>query len=242
MKKTITLILAAASVVSAADPILDLGQGNVEQKEYSLSGISNHQYTAAITLNLEVMAQTPGISPIFALGGAAGGYYGAEVIAFDNGGIDYNSQRKGTLEEAFTFSVYNYSWQSVEGFTSLKELPNWSNAKSAAFVLVGDMYSSTKDEFTGYLFILNNDDSVSAYAGEKNWSFTTSVDTLKIYTNCVDSLQVYNETMDGKQAQALALSMMENSTPGTDNTVPEPTTATLSLLALAGLAARRRRR
>ncbi len=58
----------------------------------------------------------------------------------------------------------------------------------------------------------------------------------------VNKMDVYNSYLDPEE-QLIAISNLKNdSTPGTDSTIPEPTTATLSLLALAGLAARRRRR
>lgn len=61
-----------------------------------------------------------------------------------------------------------------------------------------------------------------------------------------DSVKVYTDTYDEPAIRlAIAESMLPTSdTPGGSDspTVPEPTTATLSLLALAGLAERRRRR
>lgn len=250
MKKTLIFALAAMSAM-AADPILNLTQDDVLAGTYNLAGITNHQYTVAFTLDLALMAQTPGQSPIIALGGMTGTVYGAELIAFDNGGINYATRKKDSMEAAFTFVSSSYNWGSVTDFTSLSETPDWSNAKSAAFVLVGDI-ANNKDRITGYLFILNNDASSLTYAGTKDWSYNTAIDTLNVYNassdasqslTCVDSLQVFTDVMDADAAKNLAMSMMSsNSTPGTDTTVPEPATATLSLLALAGLAARRRRK
>ena len=58
----------------------------------------------------------------------------------------------------------------------------------------------------------------------------------------VNKMDVYNSLLDPREEHLVAISNLKNdSTPGTDSTIPEPTTATLSLLALAGLAVRRRR-
>lgn len=250
MKKTLIFALAAMSAM-AADPILNLTQNDVLAGTYNLAGITNHQYTVAFTLDLALMAQTPGQSPIIALGGSiTETLYGAELLAFDDGYINYGTRKKGSMEEAFTFTTSSSSWSKVSDFTSLKNVPDWPNAKSAAFVLVGDMVG-TSDRITCYLFMLNNDATLT-YAGTKSWSYNTAIDTLNVYNassdasqslTCVDSLQVFTDVMDADAAKNLAMSMMSsNSTPGTDTTVPEPATATLSLLALAGLAARRRRK
>lgn len=258
MKKTLIFALAAMSAM-AADPILDLTTDNVQVNEYSLEGITDHHYTVVFTLDLVKMMSSAGQSPIIGLGGSlANGNYGAEMLAFNNGTITYSAQQKGDSSAAFTFPTTGYenSWNTISGLTgydSLKDTtPDWnsSSASSAVFVLVGDPVSTTRDKFTGYLYI-QTDDGMNCYAGTKNWSFKASIDTLKIYEassdpdfsyTTIDSLQVYAESMNEAQAKELAEAILATSTPGTDTTVPEPATATLSLLALAGLAARRRRK
>ena len=58
----------------------------------------------------------------------------------------------------------------------------------------------------------------------------------------VNKMDVYNSYLNPGEEHLVAIRNLKNdSPPGTDSTIPEPTTATLSLLALAGLAARRRR-
>ena len=87
MKKTLIFALAAMSAM-AADPILNLTQDDVLAGTYNLAGITNHQYTVAFTLDLALMAQTPGQRNIIALGGMTWTVYGAKLIAFDNGGFN----------------------------------------------------------------------------------------------------------------------------------------------------------
>ena len=259
MKKTLIFALAAMSAM-AADPILDLTTDNVQVNEYSLEGITDHHYTVVFTLDLVKMMSSAGQSPIVGLGGSltTGNIYGAEMLAFNNGTIGFATQKKGSLADAFTFPSggYDNTWNTVSGLTGYDSLndktPDWnsSSASSAVFVLVGDPAGTTRDKFTGYLYI-QTDDGMNCYAGTKNWSLKTSIDTLKIYEassdpdfsySTIDSLQVYAESMTADQAKGLAEAILSTSTPGTDTTVPEPATATLSLLALAGLAARRRRK
>lgn len=258
MKKTLIFALAAMGA-AASDPILDLSLDDVQVGEYSLAGITDHHYTVVFTLDLAKMAASAGQSPIIGLGGSlANGNYGAEMLAFNNGTIGYAAQQKGSSAAAFTFPsvAYENTWNTITaltGYDSLKTVtPDWSSssASSAVFVLVGDPLSASKDKFTGYLYI-QTDEGLDCYAGTKNWSFKASIDTLKIYEassdpdfsySTIDSLQVYAESMTADQAKGLADAILATSTPGTDTTVPEPATATLSLLALAGLAARRRRK
>lgn len=256
MKKTLIFALAAMSAM-AADPILDLTTDNVQVNEYSLEGITDHHYTVVFTLDLVKMMSSAGQSPIVGLGGSlTTGNYLAEMLAFNNGTITYSVQQKGDSSAAFTFptSGYENKWKTVSSLTGYDSLanttPDWnsSSASSAVFVLVGER--ATRDKFTGYLYI-QTDDGLNCYAGTKDWSFKASIDTLKIYEasgdpdfsyTTIDSLQVYAESMNEAQAKELASAILATSTPGTDTTVPEPATATLSLLALAGLAARRRRK
>ena len=62
--------------------------------------------------------------------------------------------------------------------------------------------------------------------------------SLTINDNYATSYTLSNDFLSLDEVKAKSVSML----PVADNTVPEPTTATLSLLALAGLAVRRRRR
>ena len=64
---------------------------------------------------------------------------------------------------------------------------------------------------------------------------TLSINTEYLKT---DEMEVYDEIILADQRVSLAKALVFQ----TDSTVPEPTTATLSLMALAALAARRRRK
>ncbi len=61
---------------------------------------------------------------------------------------------------------------------------------------------------------------------------------LTLETAAVTFVAMYNAYITNDEAKAVGLNMLSESAP----VVPEPATATLSLLALAGLAARRRRK
>lgn len=248
MKKTIALLLASIgiafgdSLTEGSNLILSKNAGEVQLGNYELTGLtSNHEYTLAITLNLDM--RPSGKELIFSLAGSRGdNVFGGEGIAFDKGGIDYvTTSLSGnpitSLESALTPTVYNYNWQDTEkGFQSLKNVPNWNNATDAVFVLVG------KSDFTmtGYLFIGYQDDNVISYNGMYNTKLTgLDISTLKISDECVESFRMYDTVMDTPGVKAIAQDMLYSSQ---SPAAPEPTTATLSLLALAGLAARRRRK
>lgn len=111
---------------------------------------------------------------------------------------------------------------------------DWNDIAGMALVLTHD--GST----TGALYcaVMHNDGTFDTFAGSNSGiKFSTSTafapnGTLTdINTNLVTSLNVFDSVVN--QADSLAIAQ--------ELAVPEPATATLSLLSLAGLAARRRR-
>ena len=248
MKKTIALLLASIgiafgdSLTEESNLILSKNAGEVQLGNYELTGLtSNHEYTLAITLNLDM--RPSGKELIFSLAGSRGdNAFGGEGIAFDGGGIDYVTtpvnNNPTSLESALTPSIFGYSWKNAEkGFITLQNIPDWNNATDAVFVLVG----KSDYTMTGYLFISYGDvDTVISYSGLRSTGLTgLDISTLNISNACVESFKMYDTVMDTSAVKKLAENMLYSSQ---SPTIPEPTTATLSLLALAGLAARRRRK
>ena len=256
MKKTLTLLFAAAvsCAITQAGEILNVPAGTEEiVGSYDFSAITPHVFTLGITLDTTLLsrlateqaAATSAKDVLFTLsGGISGtGNSGAEGVTFSKGMLGFNSAQKGDEASAIQ-SVSNADFaqwttnSSEKTYQTLKDNAiDWGNAKNAAFILVGSELSTTKNKVIAYLFVEGKDDSVYMYSGTKNWGFYTNIDTLTINSSAITSIELYDETLDVK---TLAQTMLAAT--NTDGNVPEPTTATLSLLALAGLAARRRRK
>ena len=95
--------------------------------------------------------------------------------------------------------------------------------------------------------LANNSFNLKDAAITLSYDYTTSTSSIKVVTtnNVTSVLNYKNTTWDAKDISASGWSGVrwgENVTVGVTQKVPEPATATLSLLALAGLCARRRRK
>ena len=76
------------------------------------------------------------------------------------------------------------------------------------------------------------EDSYGSDTGLRTNSALNSI----VFSNAVTSAYLYNSRITKSEAETITQAL------GKSSVIPEPTTATLSLLALAGLAARRRRK
>lgn len=244
MKKTFTLILAAAGVAMAATEIdlTDKWEGDTAD----ISGISgyNGQWSVALTLDLSYL--TANSTNFFTITGTDAdstvtstpthgyGYYyddfyeeGEYNLLFNNnlqtalGSIALNGEKYITL-------VMNYSYLETE--------VSGTSVYTNSFTL--DMY---RWDAQGNLI---DADPIQKSTTRKGYALGT-LTTITKNSQYVKDLELYYGNLTNTEETAYRLKnaiFAGNSTPGTDSTVPEPATATLSLLALAGLAARRRRK
>lgn len=108
---------------------------------------------------------------------------------------------------------------------------DWASAKEAALTMA---YHKTNGSYA-LLSVYLSDGTILNYAGTSTglkWSDTAGVSSITIGddANLVKQAYLFNSKLDATSIQSIHQSLL-----------PEPTTATLSLLALAGLATRRRR-
>ena len=144
------------------------------------------------------------------------------------------------------FSTKSYGWQDgnnsdVEFFSDI--LSDWgysynsetststSNITGVAYTLTGTVGS----DFSSYLVVTLADGTTYNYSGTSSgYSFSdlTDINSISFDSDIVKEAYVFDTVSTATAANALNKAIL----------VPEPATATLSLLALAGLAARRRRK
>ena len=254
MKKTLITLLALCGVAAAADMpkeyVATFANSRSDTQDYARSHILLDGGTQAITLDswmIEFQIQKQGdIGAFFALGRYAN-----------------NKERGGLGHRTNTPSGIGISWDGNEGYAnSTTEDPspkltvtNISSISAGSPITLRFAYDAESD--IAYLYNVGTDEYITAtnlttrYEGG-NFSFS-SVDT-----SVTGNGDVAGKTMfwtDSASASYKLLGVTDMSSLEGNNaqfvsylttktvlSVPEPTTATLSLLALAGLAARRRRK
>lgn len=129
-------------------------------------------------------------------------------------------------------------WTQSAGSWMDSQVDSWGNAKGISMTLTGGVGSSTTEPINLYLTVVKEDDSVLQYTAPSiEWAKfegATGISSISVNSDIVNSAYFFkSQVSSAANAQALNMAAI---------TAPEPTTATLSLLALAGLAARRRRK
>ncbi len=244
-------MLLLSSVAFAAQPIWEssdsLTSYTLDSSLFNQGGLS-----VAIQMNVDTIKAESGSN----FNGSA------KIINFN--GVWNDSQGNGTLDinvngssNGKTSTLYvgsttgqgvyasNYGLSGISSTNIFTANTDWTSIEAASLVFVLDN-SGDNDKVYAYFTLLNADGSTTVYEGSntgikftlKDESGTiVAVDThlnvseVSFLNNFATSAQVYNTVLNATDAKALGMQL-----------IPEPTTATLSLLALAGLAARRRRK
>lgn len=169
-----------------------------------------------------------------------------DLIFFDN-------NNESLLSPGFTIQFDpDYMWIRPSYITSdgemkqkNNELVHWSFVEKAdyvAFFIRGLVPSSSSSTYAGSYslsFVVPGAGTTTNYVSAGYGASSAQLSTLSLNTELISSYYVFDEvdTIDNTRNLAIEASKVSD-TPA----VPEPTTATLTLLALAGLAARRRRK
>lgn len=262
MKKTIITLLALCGVATAADSITTLASVS----DYTISSSSfvsfsdetsdwyafNNQINAAtgFTLQITLTSWTPANGPLFYLstgttetsalyntslvavgysndGNSLSGWHGATLFNTDNGSMGSSNPNVAGKNPG----PVTYEYTS----NSRTELPSHANSGS----------------LEATLFVTSNNGTVTLYEVDNDSVLTKICSTTNLSEGVAKSI-VFAEwprengahSTNGNRA-TIGITAYKGALTETQMTsliVPEPTTATLSLLALAGLAARRRRR
>ncbi|MBR5213653.1 MAG: PEP-CTERM sorting domain-containing protein [Akkermansia sp.] len=156
-------------------------------------------------------------------------------ISYNHDGDDATA---AVIKESGLYGAWNNGGAYSVGMntgTGFESADFWQGGVSAAVTLTYEYSKGTSGTFT----LLDTDGNVLKSVGG-NYNTTLrgqglSFGTVVLNERFVTNAYIFNQVVTADEAKALGQAAAEAAL------VPEPTTATLSLLALAGLAARRRR-
>lgn len=238
MKKTIALLMAAAGLAAAATDPMDIAWD-----EYGTASLNDGQVLESIsvvfTLDLESLAANGPTDD-----------WGVNTSIFTwNGVADGNGANGGVTHFLVDYESWMYSDYKSELFFTAPANANGfgkTNVADYAKAIIGYTYG-VGEVATAYLTLIDVDGNQTEYApvsgSTKGIPSSLYINTLS-KNSAVSEIEVYWSLLSADEIAAAMTNLAgAGSTPSEPTpSVPEPTTATLSLLALAGLAARRRRR
>ena len=201
--------------------------------EGSLDIKGNNGFTVAVTLNTNTLktyltSDTTQHMIVGHKGSGGNGDYTTGIIS--NGSGTYAGGLTGSWGDTMAYD----NTTVVAGLADV----TWDNVTEAALTYVFNGNNTAGDVLKGTSVCLTlvdaNDNILYSQSGNLSGLVSAGNNYKELYfdTAIVTSAYVYNSAIGTADAQALTQMLI----------VPEPTTATLSLLALAGLAARRRRK
>lgn len=245
-KRILALALGLASPLWAIDFSASIDEVSDSNKSITVTGAKNGDFKMHTVLTLDVAAVREYISNphnwltnIVSLSVNSGSsnvglsFYGTDFVAHDG-----TSAKKGALTTTMnTTDPANTLYCPDTVITSLENIANIFTTDVTAAVLT---YSHSGYGSVGYLTVLKSDGTMVNYADRRDTYKSTGdnryISTISYNSTLVTSADAYvvDTAISATNAFALNVEKLQQ--------IPEPTTATLSLLALAGLAARRRRR
>lgn len=250
MKKTLIALIASMGCAFGYTEITDVTNVTTSNKTSSFTSNTSKNGTVAITLDVDAFKELRAATEntkitLFTLNGTWEdnnlGYLG---IANAESGLQSAWKYGGTTKNDANINLNDcfngIDWDSVAGMTLVmtfqagpENAATISNTGCMKFATtLSFLYDNGKVETLGaekndlFKFSIKEDNTVVDICNE----FTAT--GITVDSTYVDSYTVYSDYLTLDQAKALSATRV----------IPEPTTATLSLLALAGLAARRRRK
>lgn len=243
MKKTIALLLAMGCTVSAytelTPNITPIDVTSFELGNSDIAGVSTHSnITLVFNLATENFDNYVGDPTQIAMlhnndgktsVGAAFGEYKGNMELYRQINTQAAIDKYITLPSASYYSVVLSSYQITGKTFWSATLYSWEPGDNDELKLIGEPKTN------GLWQISWNEDQTSE---------VMDISLITLDPGIIQTAHMYNTVLTGDAAEEAAKLVITTSTPGGSDspTVPEPTTATLSLLALAGLATRRRRK
>ncbi len=214
MKKTIIALMALAGVAAAATEEVDTITAAWGTAPVKAGNCWSADYTLTFTLDELYTLEDSGSVLGFYRGSAVNDTYG------------YNGIVLGGSNEALTLTIgRGRAFNTVDDATGIAAGTSFTFANAA-----DDKVTFTTTIQKGVTYTLSVTGGDQAMTPTLTWEGGS------------ETLASYKGNMNGDAALTTALNKGTITIEKQDPTIPEPTTATLSLLALAGLAARRRRR
>ncbi|MBQ7024136.1 MAG: PEP-CTERM sorting domain-containing protein [Akkermansia sp.] len=240
MKKTLVALMFLAGVSVAADYTLQDAALTLTTPTSGVQDISNvitgNAFTLAVTLDVTTIqgylsADTGSQIQLINVGSnvssiTQGNRIGLVVAYNENG-----SAIKGTWNETLTSSQVPNGFQLGMEYGTFKDLV-WTDITNASLVM--SYGYSTEQGVKSVLTLAKSDGTIMYQFGgdaASGLASNTFDPNIVKFDDSIQCAYVYNTVMTKDEAKALGAKL-----------APEPTTATLSLLALAGLVARRRRK
>lgn len=241
MKHILLTLVAAATAATASDTPAEAVQVRLQDAvitHYDSSSITSQGSTFSVAITLDVS----GLRVLLEAGQQ--NTLRTDIIRFSTGetqtgvatgGMDSandtidSSRLIGFLGYDYGITNINYS-ENLADLNGDQEGTGWDNAAYAGMVYTHDADNGSSVYFT----ILDKDNkelTQSSYITNEYLKSTATLDTITFHSSTTATFY-YDMALNAHQAQALAIAAAS---------VPEPATAMLSLLALAGVAARRRR-
>ncbi len=240
MKHILLTLVAAATAATASDTPTEAVQVRLQDAvitHYDSSSITSQGGTFSVAITLDVS----GLRVLLEAGQQ--NTLGIDIICFSTGktqtgvatggspGADHtigSSRLIGFLGDDYGSNNINYS-ENLADLNGDQEGTGWDNAAYAGMV-----YTHADNGSSVYFTILDKDNkelTQSSYITNAGLKSSATHDTIAFHPSTTATFY-YDMALNAHQAQALAIAAAS---------VPEPATAMLSLLALAGVAARRRR-
>ena len=239
----IVLALAGCSLAEEEN-ILSLSRTSLSLEEVTLAqlaGTPATNATVALTLDVNAMKAIAGVNfsgasvanVISAFTGTWGDSSSGELGVCNNGSSSSHISGIYTYGKKGTSTSKNVSTGMNSVFSSDTD---WTTIDSMSLVCSMVTNASNHVSITTAVSIRNTDGSISTYGGSSariHWGSTDgfTASGVRFDSDLVDTSTTYRGALSLADARALSIQL-----------IPEPTTATLSLLALAGLVTRRRRR
>ena len=239
MKKTLITLLAAASCAMGV---------TLEDADFVMGGNTGYDtlgnnFTVALSLDVTELQTLleKGQTPAWGTDIVSYVCNGTQTGVTVNGGSNGSSINTSGLYARWgtTINWNSVTWQGADNLSDLNgdaEGTGWDNIASAGLVYSFGATSGTSVAFT--LIDTNGNAVIDSYVTAGGLKSSSAVAAALSFGDAVSSSYYFNEYMGGSEANMKALS----NAAAVAAPIPEPATATLSLLALAGLAARRRRK
>lgn len=234
MKKTMMLLLAAASAAMAVEPVtITEWKGTTASFAPNTFGFGDNSVTVAVELNWDAVINCDVTTCIFALNDASNTKLGMGVEVASNKYID------------LWYRDY-VDW----AYLSTPLTPDITSAAQAVLVYTSQIIAENTYTLDAYLYLYNESGELlnpdSLHFGPKDTKGDIVFGTITGINYNAEmvndgKIEVYNRFISNKDDAEAVAEHVKLSSSSSNSSIPEPTTATLSLLALAGLAARRRR-